>query len=87
MLCGSGVRLQELPALPTSLQELNAGQNSIASLRGDFGTLVNLQLCNLSGNDLKRLPFSVSRLKALLELDLRDNMLTELTPGTPSLGC
>lgn len=74
--------LECVPQLPPSLTELYLGQNALECLPPDIGLQIPaVRFINVSGNRLRRIPFSVCHMRCLEELDARKNRISVLTDG------
>lgn len=59
------------------LVTIDISQNSIEEV-SDFGEMAMLANLNLSGNQIKRIPASISNLKNLENLQISDNKIEDL---------
>ena len=80
-------QLTTLPMLPETVVRVLAGKNHLNTLSPNFDALANLELCDLSDNDLEGLgeAFTSGAHVKLATLDLRRNKLESLPPSVVAL--
>lgn len=81
------VPLAPLPSMPTSLKQLHLAENPLGSIPDSLltGSLVKLELLDLSQCRIRDIPLEIVLLTALQELRLDDNQIDFLPPNMGQL--
>jgi Leucine-rich repeat (LRR) protein len=69
----------------TPIEELNLGNNKIASLPLEFGSISSLKQLNLDDNEIQEFPFVLCQLRSLVILRLSGNLIRQIPQSIQNL--